>query len=191
MTRAELQAAATDREQLTPLLDRVAAEAAAGSRPALELLVWAVDELALARPAIKRVIIEEADVADVNQDVLIAVAEKVGGFRGDARFTTWLSQVARHKAIEFVRRKREEAELTDAELSDAARISSQLANRAVLHAEIGQLPDRYRRAVVLRDVQQLPYEQVAERLGLNLNTVKSQVARGRALVAAALGRREI
>lgn len=186
VTREAIKAATGDSDRLAAVLDGVAAEAASGAREPLELLVWAVDDLDLARPAIKRVVINETDVDDVSQDVLITVAEKISSFRGDARFTTWLSQVARNKAIAHLRRKRDEADLTEAEESDAARISSQLASRATLHAAMTDLPDHYRRAVVLRDVEQLSYEQVAERLDLNLNTVKSQVARGRALVAAKL-----
>lgn len=185
-SRDAIRAAAGDPGRLASVLDPVATDAASGSRESLELLVWAVDELNLAVPAIKRILIDETDVDDVAQDVLITVAEKASSFRGQARFTTWLSQVARNKAIAHLRRKREEADLTEVEESDAARISSQLASRATLYDVVAALPDHYRRAVVLRDVEQLSYDQVAERLDLNLNTAKSHVARGRALAAAKL-----
>lgn len=183
--RQAILAAAGDSARLSAVLDPTAL-AAAESADDLEVLLWAVDRLELALPAIRRILIDEADVDDVRQDVLVAVAETVAGYRGEARFTTWLSQVARFKAIAHLRRKRENATLDDGTVADAVRISSQLADRATLHDVLAGLPDRYREPLVLRDVHQLPYQQVAGRLGLNLNTVKSRVARGRALVAARL-----
>jgi RNA polymerase sigma-70 factor, ECF subfamily len=186
--REALRAAAGDRDAIAALLDPLAREAAGGAPEAVEVLVWAVDELGLARPAIRNLLVDEADVEEVTQDVLVAVAETIGGFRGDARFTTWLHQVARFKAIAFLRRRRETAALPgDEAVGDAQRISSMIATRASIDEVLRQLPDEYRQPVLLRDVQQLPYDQLAERLALNINTAKSRVARGRALVAARLG----
>ncbi len=131
--------------------------------------------------------VQEADAEEVEQDVLVVVAETIGSFRGEARFTTWLHQVARFKAIAHLRRRRDALRLGEEEgVGDAVRISSMIASRTVLDDAIGGLPDLCRDAVVLRDVEQLPYAEVAERLELNLNTVKARVARGRALAAAKL-----
>jgi RNA polymerase sigma-70 factor (ECF subfamily) len=186
VTRKALAAAAGDPERLAALLDPLAVEAAAGERDALELLVWAVDELRLAEPAVRGLVINRADVEDVTQDVLIAVAETIGGFRGEARFRTWLNQVARFKAIDHLRRKRDEAGLSAGDVGDAARISSMLAERATLERVLTGLPEHYGRALVLRDVQQLDYDDIARRLGITVNTARSRVARGRGLVAARL-----
>lgn len=186
--RQAILAEAADPARLAAVLDPIA-RAAAASKDHLEVLLWAIDRLELAVPAIRRVVIDEADVDDVRQDVLVAVAETVAGYRGEARFTTWLSQVARFKAIAHLRRKRETVELRGAMVGDVARISSQLAERATLHEVLSGLPDHYRDPLVLRDVHQLPYDQVARRLELNVNTAKSRVARGRALAAAHLAGR--
>ncbi|HEY8544876.1 MAG TPA: sigma-70 family RNA polymerase sigma factor, partial [Acidimicrobiales bacterium] len=176
-TTAALRAAAAsgDNDRLAALVDPLAARAAAGDGAALERLLWAVDELALARPAVRALVVEQADVDDILQDVLVAVAETIGGFRGEARFRTWLNQVARFKAIAHLRRRRDEVRLDDDRagagsggvdrLGDAARISSILAERATLHGVLDGLPAHYREAVVLRDVHQLSYEQISERLG--------------------------
>ena len=173
------------RDGLGDLLDPVALRAAGGDHDALEDLIWAVDELHLARSAVRRLVVQDADAEEVEQDVLVAVAETIRGFRGEARFTTWLHQLARHKAIAQLRRRKDAVALAD-EVGDAARISSMIATRTALDAAIAGLPDLYRDAVVLRDVEQRPYTEVADRLGLNLNTVKARVARGRALAAAKL-----
>jgi len=184
--RGLVRAAVTDRDALARLLDPIAAGAAGGDDEALEDLIWAVDELHLARAAIRLLVVQDADAQDVEQDVLITVAETIGSFRAEARFTTWLHQVARYKAIAHLRRRRDAMALDEHEGGDATHISSTIATRTVLDAAIGALPNLYRDAVMLRDVQQLPYNEVAERLGLNLNTVKARVARGRALAAAKL-----
>src|SRR6266545_6930829 len=160
VTRTALRRAAGDSESLAALLDPVAADAAAGSLTHVELLVWAVDELRLADFTIRRLVLDESDAEDVAQDVLVAVAETIGGFRGEARFTTWLNRVARFKAIAHLRRKSDEARLDDVEPTDAARISSMLANRVVLQGLLDDLPEHYATAVVLRDVEQLPYEEI-------------------------------
>lgn len=61
-----------------------------------------------------------------------------------------------------------------------------IASRTTVRAALATLPDLYREPVTLRDMEGLAYAEVAERLDRNVGTVKSQVARGRALVAAAL-----
>lgn len=182
--RQQVLAAAGGGEQRAELLDPVAARAAQGDLDALEDLLWAVDALRLARPAVRRLVVDEADAEEVEQDVLVAVAETISGFRGDARFTTWLHQVARNKAIALLRRRRPTASLDD--VGDAARISSIIATRTALDDAIGRLPEMYRVAVVRRDVERRPYVEVAEVLGINVNTAKTRVARGRALAAAHL-----
>ena len=71
-------------------------------------------------------------------------------------------------------------------MGDALRISSLISTREAVQELVRRLPDRYRPAVELRDIGRLSYAETAERLGLNVNTVKSHVARGRALLAAML-----
>jgi len=176
---------AAEAHERSDLLDELAGEARGGDLDALDLLLWASDELGLARRAVRKVIVVEDDVDDVVQDVLIAVAEGISGFRGEARFSTWLHGIARFKAIAHLRRQRGEEPLPDdGGVGDAERISSMLATRATVRDLLARLPDTYRDVVVLRDLEQLPYAAVAERLGLNEHTVRTRTARGRALAAA-------
>lgn len=181
---------ATTSEDRAALLDPLA-RAAGNSGRALELLLTAVHREHLARPAIHRLIIDHHDAEEVEQDVLIAVARSIGGYRGDARFTTWLGSIARNVAIDSLRRRKQQLSLDDAgPLGASAQVSSMIANRQILRSAIENLEPRYRHPVALRDVEQLPYAEIAERLGLKLNTTRSRIARGRALLAASLGPEE-
>ena len=83
----------------TKLLDQVAVAAAQGPTVALELLLAAIDDLGIIRGAVRQLVLDQQAVEDVTQDTLIVVAEKIGTFRGEARFSTWLHQIARFKAI--------------------------------------------------------------------------------------------
>ena len=176
-----------DSDRRDAALDTVARVAAGGSQIALELLLSAVDELGLARSAIRRLVLDPPTVDDINQDVLIVVAEKIGTFRGESKFTTWLYRVARFKSIDHLRRQRDSVALADDDSqfpTDAMRMSSLIATRTTIRLAVEELPDHYRDAVVLRDIECLTYEEVAARAGIPLNTAKTRVARGRALVAA-------
>jgi RNA polymerase sigma-70 factor (ECF subfamily) len=199
-------------------LDVLAEVAASGSPLATELLIEALDRFGVARHAVRRFIVDDAAVDDVVQDTLITVAQSIGSFRGEARITTWLHQVARNRAVDHLRRARaagpmgpgggagagagggagdgpggpggpgggDTAELDGIRPGSGNRMSSLVASREAVRQLLDELPDRYRDAVLLRDVERLPYAEVATRLGRNLNTVKSHVARGRALLAALL-----
>lgn len=183
--RARVRATTSDEER-ADLLDPTASAAGAGDLAALDDLLWAVDELGLARRTVRRLVLDEDDADEVEQDVLVAVAEGLADFRGEARFTTWLHTVARRKAVDALRRRPAPSSPLPDDVGDARRISSVIATRTALDAAIASLPDAYRDAVVLRDVEGHEYAVVADRLGLNLNTTRTRIARGRALVAANL-----
>ncbi len=159
---------------------------AGDDRLACELLVESIDATGLARAAVARVLIDEAAVDDVTQEVLIAVARSVDRFRGDARFTTWLFRIARNLAVDHLRRLRATAPLEDHDVGEVQRMSSIIATRASARSLVEQLPEHYYEAVWLRELEQRPYREIADHLGINENTVKARVARGRALLASYL-----
>lgn len=182
--RDAIDLVAPDHAAMAPWLDGLAMHAAEGSEAALSDLLSVVDDHRLARPAVRRLVIDDTDAEDVLQDVLIAVARSISNFRGDARFTTWLHTVARNTAIGYLRKRDAAKHAGEMEIeTEARRISSMIANRETLRHLLDQLPEIYREPIILRDVQQLDYQQVADTLELNLNTVKSRIARGRALLA--------
>lgn len=166
------------------LLNGLAGKAAAGDAGALDSLLAIVDGHRLSRTAVRRLVVNDADAEDVYQDVLIRVAQRIDGFAGQSRFTTWLYTVARNAAIDHLRRQKKVETIDEARtMSDAERVSSLIAGRADLRAVLNSLPGHYRVVVTLRDIEGRSYEDIAARLEIPLNTVRSRLARGRALMA--------
>lgn len=169
------------------MLDGLAGRAANGDAAALDQLLALVDGHRLSRTAVRRLVVNDSDAEDVYQDVLIRVAQRIDGFAGDSRFTTWLYTVARNAAIDHLRRQKKVETLDEARaMSDAERVSSLIASRADLRALLEALPEHYRVVVTLRDVEGRTYEEIANTLDIPLNTVRSRLARGRALLAQGL-----
>lgn len=166
-------------------IDQLAAAAAQGDRTSLDDLLGHVHTGTLADPAIRRLIFDEDRVEEVRQEVLIAVARSISGFRGEAKFTTWLYALARTVALMHLRRSRPETPVDDLP-TESERISSIVATHAIVRDAVAALPDKYRTVVQLRDIEGHSYEEIAQRLDLKLNTVRSHLSRGRALLAASI-----
>lgn len=164
-------------------LDALAHRAAAGSDLATDVLATVVDDLGLARAGVRRVLVDEDEVDDVTQDTLVSMTRSLGSFTGEAGFVTWLFTIARRRAVDHLRRRRATVPLGPDDVGEARRMSSLIATRTTVRTMVERLPEHYRRALELRDIERLSYDEAADRLGLNVNTLKSHVARGRALLA--------
>ena len=177
-----------DRSEVSELLNNLAFDAASGSSEALDTLLQVVDDHRLASAIVRRFILNEELVDEATQDTLIAVAQSIHKFRSESKFTTWLYSIARNVAIGHLRRINPDVSLDSAESSAGAsrRLSSVVAERAAIQQAVEQLPDHYRDPVMLRDVERRTYEEIAQELGIELNTVRSRLARGRAMLAAAI-----
>ena len=177
-----------DRADASEQLNALALKAAGGSSDALDELLQAVDDQRMANAIVRRFILNEELVDEATQDTLIAVAESIHKFRSESKFTTWLYSIARNVAIGHLRRINPDVSLDTAENSAGAsrRLSSVVSERTAIQLAIEQLPSHYRDTVMLRDVERRSYEEIAEELGIELNTVRSRLARGRALLAAAI-----
>lgn len=184
---AAIYAACGD-ESRSHLLDEVALSAAGGSPYALRLLLSLITDHGLATPAIRRYINRGGNLDDVYQEVLIAVSRSIHRYRGDSKFTTWLYSLARNVAVNELRRTRSSVSLDDERDSEREfeRFSSRAADRQIVEQAILDLPAIFRETVYLRDVQRLTYEEIANRQGLAINTVRSRLSRGRALLSAQL-----
>lgn len=136
------------------------------------------------------------DAADVVQDVFIKIFRNVGSFRGESSLKTWIYRIAVNQARNqrrwFGRHRRQEVGLEpepgDTQgyqdwLQDPGPSPFDLAldgeTQALLEAALQTVPSSFRAALVLREIEGLSYEQIAEVLEITLGTVKSRIMRGR------------
>ena len=139
-----------------------------------------------------RVLGNPDDAADAAQDALLAMIRKLDGFRGEAAFTTWLYRVAMNVCYDHLRRAKrrpvlrrdDDAPAPEPALDDHA---DAVAGAHDVAAALEQVPEDFRVAIVLADVHDLPYDEIAKVLDLPVGTVKSRVHRGRIAMAKALG----
>lgn len=180
-------------EEAHQILDALAISAADGSPYSLELLLGFMSDHRLAAPAISRHVKSQTVVEEVEQEVLIAVARSIHRYRGEAKFTTWLYSLARNTAISELRRIKQTSSMDDDNLDDwtQRRVSSLVAERDMVREAVYSLPPVFRETVLLRDVERLSYSEIAERQGLAINTVRSRLSRGRALLAARLPEQQL
>jgi len=136
------------------------------------------------------------DAADVTQEVFLKAFRGIRAFRQGSSLKTWLYRIAVRESLNYKRwfwrhlrfQSSIEDEQTDGSAEFEARGSSpfdELASReiqdAVQHA-LGEIPTVFRAAVILRDLEGLSYEEVAEVLEVSVGTVKSRILRGRRML---------
>lgn len=144
-------------------------------------------------------ITEDADEArDLTQETFLSALKAVKSFRGDAELKTWLFRIAlnhsRNRFRWWKRRRRSETTSLDSPLGDGAttlgdtiadegetpeQVVLRLERQEQLMSALGKLPEIFREAIVLCDIEGLSYEDIARTLNINIGTVKSRVARGR------------
>jgi RNA polymerase sigma-70 factor (ECF subfamily) len=135
---------------------------------------------------------EEAE--DLTQDVFLKIFKSLGTFDRRANFQTWLISVSRNLCIDHYRSVRQERQAIDHqanpnELSPATREPGPMAaleqqdRVTLLRDALAALPESLRKAVLMRDIQELTYQEIADRLGLPEGTVKSRINRGRTELA--------
>ena len=135
-----------------------------------------------------RMLDSRAEAEDAAQEVFLRAHRGLVGFRGDAKLSTWLyaitSRVCLTRLGSSDRRARRETDevltrLPNGQADPAAR-AERHELEAMLHRAIGELGEDRRIVVVLRDLEGLSYEEIAEALGLELGTVRSRLHRARA-----------
>jgi len=127
------------------------------------------------------------DARDLTQETFIHAWEALERWRPEARFTTWLFQIARNQALDLLRRNRrtEFVALEDDDASlpcPAPTPEAALETRQRFHGmerALARLPTEHREILLLREIEALPYEEIAAVLDISLGTVKSRLARAR------------
>jgi RNA polymerase sigma-70 factor (ECF subfamily) len=130
------------------------------------------------------------EAEDLTQDIFIKIFKSLGTFDRRANFQTWLISVSRNLCIDHYRSVRKERQTIDRDvdandLSPATHEPGPMASLeqqdrvVLLRQALGSLPESLRTAVVMRDIQELSYQDIATRLNLPEGTVKSRINRGR------------
>ena len=130
------------------------------------------------------------EAEDLTQEIFLRVFKALGTFDRRANFQTWLISISRNLCIDHYRSVRKERETVDrsvdaGDVSTAARGPDPLSRlqrldrRELLVRAMLKLPPTLREAVLLRDVREFSYQEIAHRLGLPDGTVKSRINRGR------------
>jgi RNA polymerase sigma-70 factor (ECF subfamily) len=139
------------------------------------------------------------EAEDLTQDIFLKIFKSLDTFDRRANFQTWLISISRNLCIDHYRSVRKERQTIarDVDSTDLQPASSERGPyaaaehqdlRELLRIALGRLPATLRTAVVLRDLQELSYQEIADRLGLPEGTVKSRINRGRLELARQLKR---
>jgi RNA polymerase sigma-70 factor (ECF subfamily) len=134
------------------------------------------------------------EAEDLTQDIFLKIFKSLGTFDRRANFQTWLVSVSRNLCIDHYRSVRKERETIDrqvdaSELQPPSHDQEQVARLeqrdrvSLLRQAIAALPQSLRTAILMRDIQELSYHEIAERLHLPEGTVKSRINRGRSELA--------
>lgn len=138
------------------------------------------------------------EASDLTQDTFLRALRSIGSFQGRSELKTWLFRIAinesRNRFRWWKRRKRDQTISLDISIGDSETpLSDTLADRSIspeeaalssereyaLKAALLELPEVYREAIVLCDIEGMSYEETATALGIGIGTVKSRVSRGR------------
>jgi RNA polymerase sigma-70 factor (ECF subfamily) len=176
----------------------IISELKAGSE---EAYAWLVGEFHQpVYSVIYRILTDPADAADTTQEVFLKVFRGMKHFHGESSLKTWIYRIAIHEASNrrrwWFRHKSKETSMeaeNASEYSVPQSINAALVDKhkspfetaadhevqARVEAELRQVPEPYRTAVVLRDIEDLSYEEISDITQVSLGTVKSRITRGR------------
>ncbi|OIQ96446.1 ECF RNA polymerase sigma-E factor [mine drainage metagenome] len=185
-----------DREADQVLVERVQR----GDRQAFGLLVSKYQRKLIR--LLSRMIRDPAEVEDVAQEAFIKAYRALPGFRGDSAFYTWLYRIGINTAKNFLAAQGRRAPTTtefDSEEAEGFEDGEQLRDnntpeRILMSKEIGntvnaamtELPEDLRTAIVLREIEGLSYEEIAQIMDCPIGTVRSRIFRAREAIAAKL-----
>lgn len=172
----------------------LAAALRAGEEAAYEALILRFEQPVFG--VVSRLLEDAADAPDVVQEVFLKVFRNIASFRGDSTLKTWIYRIAVNEARNqqrwFGRHRGKEIGL-EPEAADALGFMDWLPDpargpyeealdhevQAMVEEALKRISATYRTALVLREVEELSYEEIAEILEISLGTVKSRILRGR------------
>jgi RNA polymerase sigma-70 factor, ECF subfamily len=167
---------------------------------AFEQLIKRYDPVIISR--IYRYVSNYSDRADIRQDALIKIWQSIGALRKREAFRVWLHRLVTHLIYDYLCQKSQircdsldrstfpddERAFIEREIPDASSVPDKLCEDHELACElrtaIAKLPSRFKDAVLLREFAGLSYEDIAQRTGAEIGTVKSRISRARHKVRA-------
>lgn len=142
-----------------------------------------------------------SDAEDIAQQVFVRIWKSAGRYTPQAKFTTWMFTITRNLVFNETRRRRRKPTVSTDEREELMRevvedrhgpspteVALQAELERAVDAAIESLPEKQRLAVVLRRYEEMPYEEIAEVLGLSVPAVKSLLFRARTQLKEQLGR---
>ena len=134
-----------------------------------------------------RMLANATEAEDLTQEVFIQLFRKIGSFRGESAFTTWLHRMTVNQVLMHFRKRNVKFEKTTEEGDTPDQIVAGTANpdkmpivdKIALENAIDQLPEGYKNVFVLHDVEGFEHEEVAKILGCSVGTSKSQLHKAR------------
>ncbi len=143
-----------------------------------------------------RMLQNTAEAEDLTQEVFIQLYRKIGSFRGDSAFTTWLHRMTVNQVLMHFRKRTVKYEKTTEEGETPVQVVKGTENQAkmpivdkiAIEKAIAQLPNGYRNVFMLHDVQGYEHEEVARILGCSVGTSKSQLHKARLKMRKLLGK---
>lgn len=128
------------------------------------------------------------DALELTQETFLSAYEALERWRPEARFTTWLFHIARNQAFDWLRRGKrvefvaleedDETSLPDPAPTPDAALETRQRFHGLEHA-LARLPTEHREILLLREIEEMSYEDIATVLDIGLGTVKSRIARAR------------
>lgn len=134
-----------------------------------------------------RMLANATEAEDLTQEVFVQLFRKLGSFRGESQFTTWLHRLTVNQVLMHFRKKGVKVEHTteEGEMTDVVQVGTERPNampvvdRIALDDAIAQLPPGYRTVFVLHDIEGYEHEEIGKILGTSVGTSKSQLHKAR------------
>jgi RNA polymerase sigma-70 factor, ECF subfamily len=140
----------------------------------------------------------ETEAEDIAQEAILRAYRKLASFRGDAKFSTWLTAITLNEARTRLRAEKraqfdslddkssETGDYTPAALTDWREVPSETLERkeirSLMQQAVSELPDAFRQVVILRDMEEMSVNETAEALGISIALVKVRLHRARLLL---------
>ena len=141
-----------------------------------------------------RILGNSEDAADMTQEAFIKAYNSLPGFRGDSKFSVWLTRIVSNLCLDFLRSRSRRPTVSlsveddggddvQLDVADVSQSPELLLERSLTRESVRRglkaLPEDYREILLLREIQGLSYDEIAAALNIEVGTVKSRIFRGR------------